>query len=319
MREGVDYAGARPNVGQLQTVGATFACRYLLDTARSTTKRLDTPEIQRLNKAGIDLVSNFEYAVDGGLGGFDQGVADATTALNEIRILGIPRKVVYFSADWDIQPSQYPVMLAYLRGAHSVLGNDSLYVNKPNTGVYAKFDFIEYAYAQGFRYLWQTYAWSNGRVSNHATLYQYHNNAFPDWDGDRDKAFADDFGQWNIYQEVGPVKVDDVIIDGDVARDVGFYKPGQVVPHARLMQIIVDRAEAGKNYAKNANDAVKAVDDKVTVLESAVTSLAGAVTDIAGHLTQVLADVEELKHRPATGATADEIVTALLARLKALP
>lgn len=220
-REGADWAGARPTQAQLKTAGVTFGCRYLLDAARNAGKRFTRAEALTVNGWGIDTVSNFEYATNGALLGYKQGVEDARTVLAEIKFLGIPRKVVYFSADFDLSISQIPAVLDYLAGCASILG-------KENVGVYGEYDLIEAAAKAGYKWLWQTYAWSRGLLSSHATLYQYHNGAFSGWDGDRDRALTADFGQWNLVTGVNVMDPFDPNGTGIVQPDdiSGPNKPG---------------------------------------------------------------------------------------------
>lgn len=261
-REGVDYSAARPTLAQLRAAGATFACRYLLDSARSISgKRMVRSEALTLNSAGIDVVSNFEYSTTGPLLGYTQGVKDATIALAEIAIHGIPRKVVYFSADINLSLSQIPTVLNYLDGCASVLG-------KSNVGVYGEYDLIEAAFKAGYRWLWQTYAWSRGLLSDHATIYQYQNGAFTGWDGDRDRALVTDFGQWNIVQGVNMDPFDPngtgVVQPDDISgpNKPGFSKTlawwvGAIYLHVTNTENML------KTFASVAADAIKAV--KTTV------------------------------------------------------
>lgn len=297
-REGADWAGARPTLAQLKTAGVTFGCRYLLDAARDAGKRFTRVEALALNNWGIDTVSNFEYASSGALGGYKQGVADARTALAEIQLHKFPRKVVYFSVDWDIQPSQYPVVLEYLQGAHSVLGNDSLYVNKPNTGVYAKFDFIEYAYSHGFRYLWQTYAWSGGKVSAHATLYQYHNGAFSGWDGDRNRALTTDFGQWNLVTGVNVMDPFDPNTTGIVQPDdiSGPNKPGFTKTGAWWLGALYLHVTNVESFLTNF---AKTVSNGFAGIKGTVDTIAGNV----GMLPQS-GDIQSIVHTEVAALTA---------------
>jgi hypothetical protein len=191
---GADWSYARPAKSQLDKYGIQFACRYLLDDARNRGKALKRPEALRLSSWGRTIVGNFEYATQPNLT-FAQGTADARVSLAELVAIGAPRRVVYFSFDYDVPLAHFPGVLTYLRGAGSVLGME-------NVGAYGHFRLVEYLGGQGIRWLWQCYAWSAGRWSGYATVRQVRNNAFPgDFEGDLDYAQAEDIGQWSLTQE----------------------------------------------------------------------------------------------------------------------
>jgi Domain of unknown function (DUF1906) len=193
---GVDYSRARPTRVQLEAVPAAFACRYLIDDARDRGKGLKLPEARQLSSWNVPIVANFEYAAVPLLTAA-QGAADARTALAELEALGAPRRVVYFSFDYDVPPEHFPATMTYLKGAGSVLGAE-------NVGAYGHYSLIEYLAGQGIDWLWQCFAWSGGRWSQWATCRQIRNGAFPGWDGDLNIAMADDIGHWRL-----PVPLED--------------------------------------------------------------------------------------------------------------
>lgn len=191
MDTGTDYSRARPDRAFFVRHNLRFACRYLLDDARDGGKALKRAEAQQLTAWGVKICANFEYSIGGMLRGYTQGVADARTSLAELKLIGAPRNVVYFSCDTDISIAQIPLVLDYMRGAASMLG-------KENVGVYGEYDLIQAAHAAGYRWLWQCYAWSRGLWSPHATVRQVHNGAFPgEYDADLDTAMVADYGQWD--------------------------------------------------------------------------------------------------------------------------
>ena len=191
MSTGADYSKARPTLAQLQTHGITFVCRYLIDDARDRGKGLKLPEARQLAAWGIPIVSNFEYATRPLLTAA-QGAADARTAKAELERLGAPRLDTYFSFDYEVPAGEYAGVLAYLRGAGSVLGLG-------RAGAYGNYGLISYLASHGIKWLWQTYAWSYGHWHPAATIRQTLNGAFPgEFDGDRDESMASDFGQWTL-------------------------------------------------------------------------------------------------------------------------
>jgi hypothetical protein len=98
---------------------------------------------------------------------------------------------VYFSADWDATSGEQAAIDAYLKGAASVLGAGRV-------GVYGSFDVINRCKRNGTaRWFWQTYAWSGGRLSGAAHLYQYHNGQHINGAVDLTRALVPEFGQWH--------------------------------------------------------------------------------------------------------------------------
>lgn len=305
---GVDYSHARPTREQLTrdrtftwtrdngTVvrhdtpgGMRFACRYLLDAGRDRGKALQRTEALALNSWGIPIASNFEYAIGGVLFGYDQGVRDARTALAEILEIGIPRRVVYFSADVDVATSQIPTVLAYGEGAASVLGKD-------NVGFYGEYDLIEAAGRAGFRWGWQCYAWSRGLWSKHATVRQIRNHIFPDFDGDLNLAMADDIGAWSLTE---PLEDEMNLPDKSTI-------PADLVPHY---------AAAGSPVKAGAQDTVERLLwlGPLRGLEArkGVAELAAAFRAFAA--TEATDDAAERAARAELAAKADTILATLSA------
>lgn len=202
---GADYSHARPTRTMLDKHGIKFVCRYLLDDARNGGKALKRPEALQLSSWGIKICANFEYATRPPLV-FAQGATDARVALNELRTMGAPRQVVYFSFDYDVQSTDFAGVLNYLRGAESILG-------KGNAGAYGHYRLVNYLAAHGIHYLWQCYAWSAGLWSPYALVRQVKNDAFPgEFDGDLDYAMVEDYGQWTLGDDMALTTADAKLI-----------------------------------------------------------------------------------------------------------
>lgn len=190
--EGVDYAWARPSPVSLAAAGKRFACRYLSNSW--TGKNLSRTEAEALSRAGVAVVSNWEWRAGDGLRGYDAGVTYAREAQRQAVACGMPAgRPIYFSVDWDATDAelQGPVT-QYLRGVASVLGADRV-------GVYGGYRTIAYADSHGLaRWLWQTYAWSAGRWHPAAHIRQYRNGVTVAGasDIDLDRAMVADYGQW---------------------------------------------------------------------------------------------------------------------------
>jgi Domain of unknown function (DUF1906) len=132
----------------------------------------------------------FEADADRALGGHPGGVADAESARAQAGLIGLAGAPIYFAVDFDAQPAQLPMVLAYLNGAASVLGHEL-------TGVYGGLAAVKAALDAGAcRYAWQTHAWSGGEWDPRAHLHQYANGqTLCGISVDFDRANAADFGQ----------------------------------------------------------------------------------------------------------------------------
>jgi hypothetical protein len=184
----IDYSFARPNLAQVKAAGVTGVIRYLTGSG----KGLTTGEIQRIRAAGLSLTLVYETTGRTAKGGRSAGVADGQAALSALRTLGLPRSVVYFAVDYDLQPGEYGLLDAYLDGIASVLG-------KQCTGVYAGYGPCAHAMSRGYA-AWQTYAWSGGKIAPGIRVYQYRNGvAIGGGQVDRDRTSLADYGQvkWN--------------------------------------------------------------------------------------------------------------------------
>jgi hypothetical protein len=184
---GVDYSYARPAPGTLAAQGYTFAARYLSNDAQ---KNLTIGEASGLIGAGLSVVSNWEAGAQDALGGFAQGASDAQAADQQALAAGMPAtRPIYFSIDFDAQPSQQAAIDAYYDGVASVLGRD-------RTGAYAGLGPISRLFDDAkIAWAWQTYAWSGGQWDPRAQLRQIQNGIANDSE-DLDEAVVADFGQW---------------------------------------------------------------------------------------------------------------------------
>ena len=153
-----------------RAAGYEFAARYLVPE-RYAWKRLTRAEAEAITAAGMQIVSVYETTANRPAGGAAAGVDDGAEALKEAKEIGQPEgSAIYFAVDYDAQPKDYNAIEAYLRAAAS---------NIPGyrVGVYGSFSVVEeMARRIPGIHVWQTYAWSRGKRSEHANLYQYQNN-----------------------------------------------------------------------------------------------------------------------------------------------
>lgn len=153
-----DYSWGRPSPQKMAAFGIKAVCRYLTGSGKAVTRA----EIDALHAAGIGVVLNFEQSAGDAKGGSSRGRAAGAIARATAKSLGAPAGTpIYYSVDFDVT-TEMPAVLAYLRAADS-----------PD---YPARAYGEYSVVEAFgRPGWQTYAWSGGRLSDHAVLYQFRN------------------------------------------------------------------------------------------------------------------------------------------------
>lgn len=192
--EGVDCtATINPlRIVRLRLAGKRFVCRYLAPPgAKYDWKRLTRAEVLACKATpGLELVCVFESYAGRALEGAAAGAADASTALALLNKLGIPAAPVYFAVDTDVTtPAQFAKVGAYLAAASQL-------VAKSRAGVYGEFDVVERFVGAVVRYGWQAAAWSKGKRSPKAQLYQHTNGrSVAGISVDLDTAYAADYGQ----------------------------------------------------------------------------------------------------------------------------
>ena len=188
-RMGVDYSFARPSPASIRAAGYTFASRYVSDSAA---KNITRTEAQSLISAGLDVVLNWED--DGNseiLSGYSGGVHAAQVGSAQARAAGMPdTRPLYFSIDFDGQPSQQGAIDSFMDGAASVIG-------RGRVGAYGSYGVVKRLFdAHKITFGWQTYAWSYGSWDPRAQFRQVNNGAACGGGCDIDQAVATDFGQW---------------------------------------------------------------------------------------------------------------------------
>jgi hypothetical protein len=193
---GVDYSWARPDPQELADLGHQFACRYV--SWDDTGKNLTRSELETLSDAGIAVVLNWEYYADAAMGGWSQGVNDATGALDQANDLGCPQDCpIYFSVDFDMTLSQVETVGEYFAGIASVLPLDRI-------GIYGSYDAVSEAINRDWaHWYWQTFAWSGGQVHPQVHIYQHTNNVQVAGGAvDLNDAYVDDIGAWGLADDV---------------------------------------------------------------------------------------------------------------------
>lgn len=166
--DGVDYSWARPNPAALAQAGIKLVARYL---SHDDSKDISATEAAALHAAGIGVLANWESQPGRPLLGAAAGTQDGTDAAAKAELVGFPHGCcIYYSCDTDTNQSQWPTIAAYYKAAGAATNG------RYTVGVYGEADLIEYLHNAGVvTSEWQTYAWSNGRLSAEADFYQYLN------------------------------------------------------------------------------------------------------------------------------------------------
>lgn len=188
--EGVDYSFDRPRPWVLWAHGKRFAIRYV--GAPSATKHLTYNEALSLTTNGLAIVCVCEGAANDIYAGRGKGQQHANLAVTNALQAAMPlSRPIYFAFDHD--PTSYNRSRAfqYFRGVTDV-------ISPSRVGIYGGYAAMEWARRYNLAtWFWQTYAWSYGRLSSLAHIYQYRNNQIIDGAHvDLDQARKNDYGQW---------------------------------------------------------------------------------------------------------------------------
>lgn len=297
---GVDYAWSHPSPAALKAAGKTFACRYI-GTNIDDSKMLTASELSALRANGVDVVAN----VEGSAGGFRGYAAGQRWASNGVawlnsRGLKMPAgRPIYFSADWDVQPGDWPDLKAALDGAASVIGRSCV-------GLYGGLYAIQKAQATGAAtWFWQTYGWSLRKQpdgtyrtvwADGTHIQQYRNGvSLSGADCDLNRAMQADFGQWGFQGDNMDEQSIISALYADLARNPGTTDPNGQSGLNRLFRQFA-REECAMDIApvKTGLDALKTELDDI---KQVIATLAG---------------------QPAVQVTQEELNAAVYAALKQL-
>ncbi|KKE78142.1 LysM peptidoglycan-binding domain-containing protein [Bacilli bacterium] len=181
----LNEAGAK----SLKKAGYHFALRYLGNSWKSFSKA----ESAVIQKAGLYLCSIYQVtANEASYFNKAQGLKDGRQATTRASNVGQPKgSAIYFTVDYPpVGALELRNIKNYFSGVKSTLSKNF------KVGVYGSYTVIE-AMNGLVDYYWQTYAWSNGKISNHAHLRQYHNNVTVQGINiDKNEAYKNDIGQW---------------------------------------------------------------------------------------------------------------------------
>ncbi|KAA0100529.1 DUF1906 domain-containing protein [Mycolicibacterium sp. P1-5] len=215
----IDFAVRLVSPEQIKAAGFDGALVYVSELRPGATfdfKPVTREYTDGLMAAGLHVVSCYQYgkpnwpnAPSDFTRGFDGGVADAQTALRLHGAAGGPSSApIFFSVDEDISSDTWKsTAIRWFQGINSVLGVE-------RTGIYGGVRQLKWAIGDGvvghsttsgYRWGWQTKAWSGGAREPAAVLFQREVVTPSDpgavIDGvsvDVDDVLAPDFGQWNL-------------------------------------------------------------------------------------------------------------------------
>jgi len=191
-------AASRPGGAAIKNSIYSGIVRYLSDGGSGLPGKLLLPnEAADILANDQALVSNWETYADRMKGGYPAGSQDARSAWAAHKSRGGPDgAVIYFSADWDVAPSEQDAINQYLQAAIDYLGVESV-------GVYGSYYVCKRVHEWNPAvYLWQTIAWSGGQMYPAVHLYQRNDWGYAHVGGaecDVNEVIQEDFGQWNLH------------------------------------------------------------------------------------------------------------------------
>ena len=197
MAFGLDYSMGMPAIADMKAAGVEFVCRYVGYTSPELpqTKILTRAEASSITRAGMALVSNWEWTADRALQGYDIGRWDAQEADKRHRACGGPAdRPIYFSVDDGVNGA---LTADYFRGIASVIG-------LARTAAYGDDQVLAYLFDNKLiTWGWQTYAWSGGAWEPRAHIQQYANGmSMSGLQVDWNRSMKTDFGQWGAHMSI---------------------------------------------------------------------------------------------------------------------
>lgn len=167
-----DQSWASLNPASAKAHGIRLVCDYL---SHDPTKDWTAPQIRAYLAAGIGCEFLWETNSDRALTGYAGGLADGQSAaaelnglINAVGFRPAAKLGICAAVDFDTNPSEYGAINAYFQGFRAGVAGQFL------IGAYGEADLLD-ELGGIIDFGFQTYAWSGGRLSARATLYQYLN------------------------------------------------------------------------------------------------------------------------------------------------
>jgi hypothetical protein len=199
MATALDYSAGRLTAATIKAAGHAGVARYVGTPGR--TKNITKAEFEELSRNGVGVALVYENHTGDANGGFSAGVTAARAAQADANSIGWPVfRPIHFAIDSDqVTALDFQEVSAYLDGAASVLGGID------HVGVYGEYDVIERNVGSHARYGWQTVAWSGGRISSKAGLFQRLGQIYVGGlQVDVNSILAADWGQHNAQEDDMP-------------------------------------------------------------------------------------------------------------------
>ncbi|MEF2965652.1 DUF1906 domain-containing protein [Paenibacillus sp. M1] len=230
--KGIDCAApiTTANAKKIAAAGYTFAARYLVPQ-RLGWKRLNRAEAEAITAAGMKVISVFETSASRPAGGSAAGQVDGAEAFKEAKLIKQPvGSVIYFAVDYDAQAKDFDKIEDYLKAAASQIPGYKV-------GVYGSYRVIEeMAQRKAASAFWQTYAWSAGKKSSKANVYQHKNGqSLAGMTVDFNESYGGE-GWWDTNEADKPVTpsippvTEHKVSDADAEKIIRFLGAGWNVP-----------------------------------------------------------------------------------------
>jgi hypothetical protein len=196
MATAIDYSQGHPTADSVRAAGHSGVVRYVGTPGR--TKNITAAEYRDMTSKGVGVALVYENHAGDAAGGFAAGQTAARNARADANAIGFPaNKPIYFAIDSDqVTAADFAAVSAYLDGIASILGDRAL------VGVYGEYDVIEKNVGTHARLGWQTAAWSGGKRSSKAALFQRLGQTYVGGTQvDINDILAADWGQHNAQEE----------------------------------------------------------------------------------------------------------------------
>ncbi|MET1247668.1 glycoside hydrolase domain-containing protein [Sporolactobacillus sp. STCC-11] len=154
---------------QLRAAGIRLVGRYI--GSPDSWKTLEKAEVGALKDAGINIYSIRQTANNtASFFNYARGVSEAQEAEKWAKSIEQPSgTAIYFAVDFDARGDALEAVKQFFKGVSDTLKDYKV-------GVYGSYSVVEALSETSYAdFFFQTYAWSNGKVSKHADLYQYKN------------------------------------------------------------------------------------------------------------------------------------------------
>lgn len=265
---GVDYAWSHPGGAAIQRAGYAFACRY---SSNDATKDISRQEADDLAAHGVWSVLVRETTANRARAGRAAGVADAKAAVARATTAGMPSgRPLYFAIDYDAPTADKPEICDYFRGVASVIG-------LARTGGYGGYDQLKWLIDAGLiTWVWQTAAWSGGRLLPGRHIYQYAKTVTINGVScDINEALTADYGQWmpGRTPTITPQQETDVQLTDKVTIPAGTWNPTPFTATVGELLGYTD-LKADATYR-----AVKALTVQVAAANASIAALAKVIGD----------------------------------------